>query len=367
MSEANHNHEQASDSAEMKSSFSLWKILLPVLIGVAVVAWLFYKDAKQQNISEIWSTLRFTPHLIGCLALSWLFMIGRDLGLVWRFRALTDKDLSWKQALKVSLLCEFTSCVTPSAVGGSSMGMVFMNTEGIEFGRATTLMFTTLFLDELFFVVSCPIIVLLTPIHELFGGDSTGFALGLQLTFWIVYAIITLWTFLLFMGIIVKPIWIHNLLVKIFSIRWLRKWRPAIEKLGDNMVATGASLRKKSARFWVETFGGTALTWISRYLVVNALFLAFAPEQMQMQWLIFAMQFVVWVVLMACPTPGGSGVSEWLFTEYYGALIPTAGLALIMAICWRIISYYVYLLIGAVMVPKWLKDSIDKYKKREHK
>ena len=69
------------------------------------------------------------------------------------------------------------------------------------------------------------------------------------------------------------------------------------------------------------------------------------------------------VVLMVSPTPGGSGLSEWLFSEYYADLIPTAGLALILAIFWRIISYYVYLCIGAVLVPEWLKKTITRLHK----
>lgn len=98
----------------------------------------------------------------------------------------------------MDFLCEFTSCVTPSAVGGSSLGMVFLNTQGIEFGRATTLMMTTLFLDELFFVVSCPLVVMLTPAHEIFASDGTTFSHGIQLTFWLVYAVLFVWTLILF-------------------------------------------------------------------------------------------------------------------------------------------------------------------------
>lgn len=347
-----------------KRQFSTWKILLPVVIGVGVVVWMFWRDAERQDIRQIWDSIHFTPHVILFIFIAWLFMAGRDFGLIWRFRALTDRDLSWKQAMKVNFLCEFTSCVTPSAVGGSSMGMVFMNSEGIEFGRATTLMFTTLFLDELFFVVACPVIVVFTPLKELFsGGGSDAFKHGLQITFWTVYALIALWTLILFMGIIVRPRLIAGALTRLFSLRLLRRWQPAIKNLTDNMIATGKSLRTKPFMFWAETFGGTALTWTSRFLVVNALFMAFVPQDMADQWLILARQFVVWVVLMVSPTPGGSGISEWLFTEYYGNLVPTAGLALIMAIFWRLISYYVYLAIGATLVPKWLRDSMLRLRK----
>lgn len=342
-----------------KWPLSVWKALLPVAIGLGVVAWLFIKDARKENLPDIWHSINFTGTTIVFILLAWLFMLGRDIGLSWRFRALTDHKLKWRQALKVDFLCEFTSCVTPSAVGGSSLGMVFLNREGIELGRATTLMITTLFLDELFFVISCPIVVFLTPANEIFSSGGATFSSGIKFTFWCVYAAITLWTLLLFLGIIVKPNGIRTTLIKIFSIRWLRKWQPKIEILGDNMVATSKELRRKPFRFWLEVFAGTALSWTSRYLVVNALFFAFLPQDDSYQWLILARQFVVWIVLMVSPTPGGSGLSEWLFTEYYGDIIPTAGLALIMAIFWRVISYYIYLIIGAIIVPGWLKSAIS--------
>ncbi len=326
------------------------KILVPVLIGLAVVAWLFHREFKP----EVWHQIHFDTRVILCIGLAWVFMLGRDFGLSWRFRALTDRQLSWKQAIKVNFLCEFTSCVTPSAVGGSSLGMIFMHTEGIELGRATTLMITTLFLDELFFCVSLPLIMLLVPYSELFGfsaGHDT-FSFGLKTVFWIIYSAVFLWTVLLFTGIIVKPRAVQRFLVWLFKFRPLRRWQPQVAALGDNMVATSRELRHHSFKWWCETFLGTALSWSSRYLVVVALFMGFAPAANEL--VVFARQFVIWIVLMISPTPGGSGVSEWLFTEYYGDMI-TPGIALVMALFWRIISYYVYLIVGACLLPGFLR------------
>lgn len=347
-----------------KNPFSIWKVLLPVAIGLGAVALMFWHDAKKENLAEVWNSIHFTWHTWMCIGLAFVFMFGRDFGLSWRFRALTSHQLPWTKAFKVDFLCEFTSCVTPSAVGGSSLGMVFLNSQGIEIGRATTLMVTTLFLDELFFVLACPIVVLLTPAGEIFAAGDSSVAHGIRFTFWAVYAVLFIWTLILFTGIIWRPEWIRKVIYKIFSWRWLRKWSGSATGLADNMVATSKQLRLKPFRFWLEVFGGTVLSWTSRYLVVNALFLGFLPDSISEQWIILARQFVIWVVLMVSPTPGGSGLSEWLFSEYYADLIPTAGLALIMAIFWRIISYYLYLCIGAVLVPSWLKSTIERIRRR---
>ena len=358
------NSQQNGEPSAASSSFSAWKVILPVAIGITVVVLLFIHDARKENLEEVWRSIHFDARAIFCILLGFLFMLGRDFGMSWRFRALTDRALPWKSAFEVDFLCEFTSCITPSAVGGSSMGMVFLNTKGIEFGRATTLMMTTLFLDELFFVVACPIIVLLTPVNELFNSGAGAFSHGIKITFWIVYSILFAWTLILFTGIIWKPFWIKKVLNKVTSLKWLRKWHDKALDLADNMVNTGKELRTKPFRFWLEVFCGTALSWTSRYLVVNALFLGFVATADPYQWVIFAREFVLWVVLNVSPTPGGSGLSEWLFSEYYGDLVSSAGLALILAVFWRIISYYVYLIIGAIIIPGWLKNSVRKMHRR---
>ena len=347
------------------NTFSFWKVLLPVVIGLGVVAYMFMRDARKEDFSAVMSTMHFDFRSVICIILGFLCMFGRDFGLTWRFRALTDRKLTWKQAWKVDMLCEFTNCVTPSAVGGSSLGMVFLNSQGIEMGRATTLMLTTLFMDELFFVVACPFIVLFTSSTDIFASTGTGFSHGIKYTFWVVYFIITLWTFILFTGIIWKPAWIKKTLYKISGWRWLKKWGSQISGLGDNMVATSVELRKKPFSFWLEVFWGTALAWTSRYLVVNVLFLGFIPADDRYQWVILARQFVIWVVLMVSPTPGGAGLSEWLFSEYYGDMVSGAGIALVLAIFWRLITYYLYLVIGAVMVPAWLKKTIEQHHQKE--
>lgn len=356
--------ESTPNVPSAKGAISVWKILIPVVIGLGVVGVMFYHDAKTGGIESVWEKIHFTPWAIFCIILGFICMAGRDLGLIWRFRALTDRKLSWREAWEVDMMCEFTNCVTPSAVGGSSLGPVFLNSEGIEFGRATTLMLTTLFMDELFFVISCPIVVLLTPAHDIFNSGADTFTHGIKYTFWLVYSLITAWTFLLFLGIIWKPVWIQKLLNRISRWKILKKWSSQIIGLAGNMIATSKELRTKPFRFWLEVFLGTALAWTARYFVVNALFLGFLPGTDRYQWVILARQFVIWVVLMVSPTPGGAGLSEWLFSNYYGDLVGSAGMALIMAVFWRIITYYLYLVIGAIVVPVWLRTTYAKFKAR---
>lgn len=338
----------SGNTTETRSSIIL-KIILPVFIGLGVVVWLFYKEFNVDALSSI----HFTPHAWFCLFLALLAVFARDFGMAWRFRILTDGDLRWSRSANVTMLCEFTSAITPTSVGGSALSMIFLNREGINIGRATTLTMTTLFLDELFFVISIPLVFLLIPYSDLFGFGTREFIDGIKIAFWIVYAVIAVWTAVLFLGIIARPKAIRQFLVWLFSFKLLKRWLPAVSELVDNMVVTARSLRNRNFLWWLRGFAATAFSWTGRYLVVNALFLAFVPEASQIT--VFARQFVVWALLMFSPTPGGSGLSEWLFKEYYGDLISGAGVVFVLAILWRLLSYYIYLIVGIFLIPSFLK------------
>ena len=330
----------------------IWKVILPIAIGLGVVIWLFCKDfnaSSLENFSFGWQS-------IAGIALALVFVVGRDFGLAWRFHTIASPDLSWRRAVRVDLMCAFTSAITPSAVGGSALAIFYLNAEGVKVGRATALTLTTLFLDELFFVIFCPIIVLLIPMSELFGeGERSGFLQSVEIVFWLVYAGIVVWCAILYAGIIYKPQAVQRILLKVFSWRFLCRWQSNIQQMTTNMVDTSAWIKKCPRSWWLNVFGATVLSWFSRYLIVNALFWGFVPDTSAV--LVFARQFVVWVVLMVSPTPGGSGVSEWMFTQYYGDLIGSLDLALVIALVWRLITYYVYLLLGVILAPTYFKKN----------
>lgn len=340
-------------TAPRGKSLSL-KIAVPVVIGLAVVVWLFHGEFHAADLR----TVKFTARAWVCIVLAWVFMAGRDFGLTWRFREITAHHLSWAKAMKINMLCEFTSAVTPSSVGGSTLGMVYMHREGVEWGRSATLMLTTLFLDELYFVIACPLIMALVPYAELFGMGTDGhvFAVGLRTVFWIVYGALVAWTAVLFVGIFIRPRAVGTMLRGLFRLPLLRRWQRRVSELGDNIEATSRDLRGRQMSWWLKVFGATALSWCSRFMVVNMLFLGFVPGAPQ--GVVFGRQFIVWVVLMISPTPGGSGISEWIFKNYYGDLIAGGALVMVIALFWRLISYYVYLVIGAFIVPRWVREGL---------
>lgn len=334
------------------------KITLPIFIGIVVFVWLFSGEFS----IDIFKQITFDNQLVIALIFAIIFVVGRDWGMCWRFVTLTDGNLSWRRSLKVTMLCEFTSTITPTSVGGGALSMIFLNREGINWGRATTITMITLLLDELFFVISCPIVISLIPSEKLFGFADSSFTQNLKVIFWAIYGVITIWTTVLYWGIIVKPKAVKRILMKTFSWRPLRRWKKGVDEMSDNMLSTSIDIKTRGKAWWSKAFAATTASWISRYLLVNALFWGLYPAADQL--IVFGRQFIVWAILMVSPTPGGSGVSEYLFSEYYGDLISGGSMVLILAFLWRILSYYIYMLIGTFMLPSFLAAKKEEDLKR---
>lgn len=186
----------------------LSRIILPVLIGAVVTYFLFRDDFNSGVLTDFdWSW-----RIIAGIVLAFVFVVGRDFGLAWRFHTIASPTLTWNRAIRVDLMCAFTSAVTPSAMGGSAFAIFYLNREGVKLGKAATMTLTTLFLDELFFVVFCPIILLILPMSDLFGSAATdaAFLKGVEIVFWLVYAGIVVWTTILFLESLFGPMQWQN-------------------------------------------------------------------------------------------------------------------------------------------------------------
>ena len=331
-----------------------YRVILPALLGIIVVAGLFLKEFD----TSVFTTFSFSIKKILFLFFALLVIIFiRDGSLMWRFRILADRLISWRQAFNIHILSEFTSVITPTAVGGSSLVIYFLIKEGISSGRSTTIMFVNLFLDELFFIVACPVLFLIFPISEMFP-PSLGLAPTMGYVFAGIYIFLLIWTLVLFVGIFIRPDWIKVILLWIFKFPILRRWRKNMENMTDDLVCASQDIKNHSFGFWLRLCFITAAIWISRFLIVDIIFAVFVPVFNPL--LVFSRQVVLWILMIAMPTPGGSGITEYMFKEYYSDLFLSSSVLLIVVVIWRFVSFYLYLLLGVLILPRWFQRTVKK-------
>jgi uncharacterized membrane protein YbhN (UPF0104 family) len=338
------------------SGVKSYKIIFPILIGLGVVAYMFWGELH--NVTAVLRNMNFTWNFWCFIALALLFMLGRDVGYIWRIRTLSDNQLTWRQSLRVIILWEFTSAITPSAVGGTSVAIFYVAKEGVNVGKSSAMVMATSLLDEIYFVLMFPLLWLIIPSDTLFHVSSTVVGQGLMVATLAGYGIKLAWVLLLGYGLFFNPQGLRWLIVKIFSLPLLWRWKAGALKTGDEVVVSAKELYVKPLKFWFKSGVATFLSWTSRYLVVNALFMAFFAVHDHL--LIFGRQLVMWIMMLVSPTPGGSGFAEFAFKEFLGDFIPVAGLTVVIALLWRLITYYLYLFVGIVVVPGWIKSKFGK-------
>ena len=331
------------------------KVILPIFIGLGVVAFMVFREFD----ATVFSKFSFTWKSVLWLCVAMLCMVGRDLGYMIRIRILSEKKLSWLQSFRVIMLWEFTSAVTPGAIGGTGVATLFVHKEGISVGRSSAIVMVTSLLDELYFVILFPLLVLIVGGAKLFAiPDSPAWTHGITALILTGYGIKLVWVIALSYGLFFNPRGLSRLIYRIFHLPVIRPWKRGAGRAAIDIISTSEEMKSKKRKYWINAFLSTFLSWTSRYWVVNFLFLAFFA--VNDHFLIFARQLVMWIILVVTPTPGGSGVAEFTFSVFLGEFIPFAGFAIALALLWRLVSYYPYLLIGALVVPKWINDKFKK-------
>ena len=386
----------SKETNTLKNAFQTWKIYLAILLGIGIAAYMVYNSLQQTYFIEVehggthrWVDANHNGEIDRSVAkefvpvqngnfkqqqftdivheidwttgsLIWIFlaiccMAGRDIFYMKRIRTLTNEELSWRQSFRVIMIWEFASALSPGAVGGASVAMFILHKEKITLGRSTAIVIVTAMLDNLFFLTAVPLVFFFINPNELFPAGHSESIFDFHILFWLAYGMMFVMTSFLILGIFFRPKLIKNMLLTLFKLPFLRRWRNKALQTGNDILQTSNELKKEPLKFWWNAIWSTCLSWISRYLVINCLIAAFVQLNGFQQLLIFGKQFLLWIVMIVTPTPGGSGIAEFTFGKLMQGLGVSSLLLVGIAVIWRMISYFPYLFMGVVIIPKWLR------------
>lgn len=353
--------ENSSSQPKELKGISRRNILIAVLIGLGVSAFLIARSFDVQAFRQI----EWTSTVFLFMALALTMMIMRHLAYMYRVWLVTGKVLSLRQAFEVIMMWEFASAVTPSTVGGAAVAMFIVNREGINMGKSTASVMIITMMDNLFFVVASGVALLAIGFTDMFALNSTCAgelnmpflkALGgLQYVFLLGFSFSAVVVLLLFYGALVNPRGVRKMLVAFTYIKWLKKLRHKAFQTGDDLITTARELRRKSAWFWIQLFLVTAFAWSLKYLVVNSVLTAFGHITGHEQIIIMSRVLALWVVMLIPFTPGASGLAEFTFLALMCPFIQPIELSGAVTLLWRSFTYYPYLLLGTIVMPRWLR------------
>src|SRR5690606_30775258 len=106
--------DMSAKSRNVLKTFSVKRILIPVIIGLAGSTYLLVSNFKASAFEDI----HWSGETAFWLFIALLMVVTRELGYMYRIRVMTDNFLSWRKSFDVIMLWEFASAITPSVVGG---------------------------------------------------------------------------------------------------------------------------------------------------------------------------------------------------------------------------------------------------------
>lgn len=341
--------ENRSVASRFKPSMVIWPILFG-LIGVGFMLWREMKDGIPHE------TLGLADHWWVFALLVLLFTLFKDFSGMYRLRVMAGSPLTFRQLFRIRMLYEFTSAVTPSAAGGSSLEVIFIHREGIKISRAMSMTILALFMDEMLMIVLFPLLLLVIPYADLFTSNGY-FQYGYLWAFIIGYVMKFVWVTLLFIGLFCKSTILVKIIGWIFKLKFLRKYKLRGLRTALELRNCAREIQHEGFGYWVRMSLSTIGIWGFRFLIANAAIMIFNPLTAADNLMCFARQYILGIVGMIVPTPGGSGFAEVMFGDFLSEfIVQTMSIVAITSI-WRICTYYYYLIAGVIILPQWLGKS----------
>lgn len=347
------NPNTASENQSVASRFKPSMVIWPILFGLIGVGYMFWREMRDGIPDE---PLTLANHWWVFVLLVILFTLLKDFSGMYRLRVMSGMPLKFRQLFRIRMLYEFTSAVTPSAAGGSSLEVLFIHREGVKVSRATSMTILALFLDEMLMIVLFPLLLLVIPYHELFTSEGA-FQYGYLWAFLIGYALKFIWVTILFIGLFCKSTIIVKIIGLIFKLKFLRKYKMRGLRTALEIRNCALEIQHEKIGYWLRMFVSTAGIWVLRFLIANAAIMIFNPLSGADNLMCFARQYILNIIGIIVPTPGGSGFAEVMFNDFLAEYISQKVSTMVITPVWRISTYYYYLIAGVIILPQWLGKS----------
>ncbi len=334
-------------------SVRMSRMIWPILIGVGVVLYLLYQQYDPEEIAKI----PWTLYTFFWITMSVIVLAIRHLAYANRLRILSEGQFSWKKCIQLIFIWEFSSAVSPTSVGGSAVALFALAQEKLSTAKTTAIVLYTVVLDTAFFIGTLPILFLILG-PEMIRPEMKILSdiRGWGLTFLGAYTFMAFYGALFFYGLFISPVKMKRLLASFTSIRFLKRYKRNAISLGNDFIIASAELKQQKFKFHLGAFLSTAVAWSCKFIMMICLIIGLVstmPFEFSSIFMLYARLEAMFVIMAFSPTPGGAGFAEFVFGGFLRDFVP-AGIALVVAFLWRLISYYAYLLAGAIIIPGWL-------------
>jgi glycosyltransferase 2 family protein len=343
---------------EILRSFRGSRILIPIVLGLGVVFYVIYSRFKPEDFARIqWNT-----HTFLWLSFAVFLLMCRHFTYALRLYILAGGAFSYRKCIELLFIWEFSTAIAPTSAGGAAVALFVLTLEKITAARTAVIVVYKILLDSMFFTLMFIVMFstfgynMIRPnAHQFSDLDALGYGF---LTF---YCAMLIEATVLGYGLFINPDGLAKLLDWGTRLPLIKRFREKALKFGTEISTASLEMRDRPFRYHLSAFGATILAWTFRFALINCIVIAFSPDVFHLgfwaQVKMYARFACMYQVTLFSPSPGGAGFAEAAFSGFMTDYIP-ANTGLVVAFIWRLITYYPYLIAGAIVIPNWIRKLV---------
>lgn len=326
---------------------TLWWAGLSVVISLVTILVIFRLTENENPFADLLrvsaGTLLFAMTMVMS---SWLV----DGLRLWVLAKAMGGRVGYLEAVRISVAGAFMAGVTPSDTGGEPLKVYYLHRGGMSVGQATA----TITLIAMLHATTRFLLWMVVPIIAFTLGFSLEFTAAVKAT--LTFGLLI---YLVFMALLVaSTLWpeaVVHLAIRVFNSSLMKKHvSPALlEKVEATVRRVAEDFREGMIKFRSKgTHVIFALLLSIVYWVVVISVPVFLLRQMGSDasaFQIFCLSMTVYLVMAYVPTPGASGGAEVGSAIFFSPFLPAKVLGTFVVV-WRVVTYYLTLFAGGVLV-----------------
>ena len=359
--------------AKQRSKKSRWMSAIFLLINLVVLAIVMYSQLSSEgavSFDELINEQMEWGWFL--LAIGFVILLNMaDASRIWvLIKFTTGRSRPWL-SYKSLAIQKFYDNITPMATGGQPFQVFYLNKRGLPASSATSIPLAKYLYNQIIFVIFVVLILILASgmMTTMTPLITTLCIIGLILNM----AVIAL---ILFLSTSKKlgPGFAIGILKLLNKMRIIKDYRRTYVKVMKTVREYVDTSRVFMSNIWIllsEIFL-TILCLLFQYSLPFLIYLGFGgPFDLNIWLEIVALTIVCDLAVSFVPIPGGAGMAELSFSTLFASLFTftTGSVAGWAVLLWRILTYYIYLLQGILVMlydfcigNKKIQPLLDKFK-----
>jgi len=277
--------------------------------------------------------------------------------IIWglRMKVMTEAlgyRIGVKDATEIVIANLFAASVTPSMAGGEPVRIHMLNRNAnVRVGDASAVVIGERVLDALLLLIATPFAL------WVLSGSLISWEMDLAIIVAELFVLIMVFAAI---GGLLNPTfidWLSSLITRgLHKVGRFDRTEHLIEFIDKELLNLHNSLWALMKTGKQGLFFGcicTVIYWIVEFMVLPLILLGLNQPPSIM--VAMAVQVFLTFIMVVPVTPGASGIAELGGAALFGILVPVSILGVVVA-AWRLITYYLNLVIGGVVSVKILKD-----------